>query len=71
MDLPNYTSFLNADNMSEFWKVLKWLMFYVAPIIMIQFALQSVGEFIYSLKNSVTEKDEDFDEDNDVYYYKD
>ncbi|EEL73250.1 MULTISPECIES: hypothetical protein [Bacillus cereus group] len=71
MDLPQYTSFLNADNMGEFWKVLKWLMFYVAPIVMIWFAFQTVGEFIYRLKNSTTEKDEDFDEDNDVYYYKD
>ncbi|HDR6318930.1 hypothetical protein [Bacillus thuringiensis] len=71
MDLPQYTSFLNADNMSEFWKVLKWLMFYVAPIVMIWFAIQSVQEFIYRLKSSTTEKDEDFDEDNDVYYYKD
>lgn len=71
MDLPQYTSFLNADNMGEFWKVLKWLMFYVAPIVMIWFAIQSVQEFIYRLKSSTTEKDEDFDEDNDVYYYKD
>lgn len=71
MNLPEYTSFLNADNMGEFWKVLKWLMFYIAPIIMIWFAFQSVQEFIYRLKNSTTEKDEDFDEDNDVYYYKD
>ncbi|MDA2627420.1 hypothetical protein PDQ36_30205 [Bacillus cereus] len=71
MNLPEYTSFLNADNMGEFWKVLKWLMFYVAPIVMIWFAIQSVQEFIYRLKSSTTEKDEDFDEDNDVYYYKD
>ncbi|MGE6349418.1 hypothetical protein ACQKIY_31270 [Bacillus mycoides] len=71
MNLPEYTSFLNADNMGEFWKVLKWLMFYVAPIVMIWFAFQSVQEFIYRLKSSTTEKDEDFDEDNDVYYYKD
>ncbi|MEB9152826.1 hypothetical protein P4H52_22800 [Bacillus cereus] len=71
MNLPEYTSFLNADNMGEFWKVLKWLMFYIAPIVMIWFAIQSVQEFIYRLKSSTTEKDEDFDEDNDVYYYKD
>lgn len=71
MNLPEYTSFLNADNMGEFWKILKWFMFYIAPIVMIWFAIQSVQEFICRLKSSTTEKDEDFDEDNDVYYYKD
>ncbi|WP_046199636.1 hypothetical protein [Bacillus sp. UMTAT18] len=67
MDLPQYTSFLNADNMGEFWKILKWVLFYIAPIIMIWFAIHSVTELISRIKGSVSGEDED----REIYYYKD
>ena len=67
MDLPQYTSFLNADNMGEFWKIMKWLMFYVAPIIMIGFAIHAVTEFISRVKGAVSGEDEE----QEIYYYKD
>ncbi len=67
MDLPQYTSFLNADNMGEFWKILKWVLFYIAPIIMIWFAIHAVTELIARIKSSVSGEDED----REIYYYKD
>ncbi len=67
MDLPQYTSFLNADNMGEFWKIMKWVLFYIAPTIMIWFAIYAVTEFISRVKGSVSGEDED----RDIYYYKD
>jgi hypothetical protein len=53
--------------MGEFWKIMKWVLFYIAPIIMIWFAIHAVTEFISRVKGSVSGEDED----RDIYYYKD
>ncbi|MDA1505173.1 hypothetical protein PDJ82_26775 [Bacillus cereus group sp. TH43LC] len=46
---------------------MKWLMFYIAPIIMIWFAIHAVIELIARIKSSVSGEDED----REIYYYKD
>lgn len=76
--LPEYTSFLNVDNMGEFWKIVKWLLFYIAPIAMIMFAIKVVSYFIYTIRKSSTKEDNEYEyepyqneDDYEVYHYRD
>lgn len=70
MWLPEYQSFLNADNMGEFWEIMKWILFYIAPIVMIMFTIKAVSYLIYMIRTSTTKEDKEED-DYEVYQYRD
>ncbi|USK56372.1 hypothetical protein LIS82_07840 [Cytobacillus solani] len=69
--MPAFQSFLSGNNLVAFWDSVKWLLFFVAPVIMIFFGLDALKLLIRVIRGSVTEegnKDND-DDDYDVYRY--
>ena len=73
MDLPAYQTFLNSSNMNDFWMILKWLLFFVAPLVMIYVAFELVGWIASLVKKSVTDEDDEnrrrrrYEEEDDYY----
>ena len=57
--------------MDELWYYIKWFLFLVAPIIMLVFATDLVGVFIWVIRKilGIEKKDNDDDDDVDVYRY--
>lgn len=66
--LPEYQTFLNAENMDLFWQYVKYFLFFVAPVMMIFIATDLIGTLIDVIKRSIGIKKRDNDDD-DVYYY--
>lgn len=69
--MPDYQSFLSGANLEEFWANVKWLLFYVAPVIMIFVAVYAVGHVVKMVRSSIGKesvKDDD-DDDYEVYRY--
>ncbi|MFC4323682.1 hypothetical protein [Litchfieldia salsa] len=69
--MPEYTTFLNDARTAQFWLWVKWLMFFVAPVIMIFIATDVVGMTLKMIRKIVgsSEKKRDDDDDYDVYRY--
>lgn len=68
--MPEFQTFLSGGNLDEFWYYLKWVLFFVAPIVMIYFAIHAVDHLIGVLKKSLHKADEDdHDDDYDIYRY--
>lgn len=69
--MPEYVTFLNDARTAQFWEWVKWILFFVAPIIMIFFAIPIVGLTIQMIKKifGAAEKQKDDDDDYDVYRY--
>lgn len=69
--MPAFQSFLSGNNLVTFWDNVKWLLFFVAPVIMIFFGLDAIKLLIRVIRGSVADegnKDDD-DDDYDVYRY--
>lgn len=66
MQLPDYQTFLSGNRLTDFWQIVKWFLFFVAPCIMIAFALEAVMELIKRTIRAITGK-----EAEDDYYYDD
>lgn len=66
--MPEYQTFLSGENMEVFWHWIKWLLFYVAPSVMILVALYT-GEELVKVIRGVFKKDDDDEDDYDVYRY--
>ncbi|OIJ22049.1 hypothetical protein BKP45_05065 [Anaerobacillus alkalidiazotrophicus] len=68
--MPEFQTFLSGSNMTEFWNNVKWFLFFIAPIIMIFFAIDVIGHLIVMIRKAlgVGEKNDD-DDDYDVYRY--
>ncbi|GAA0471845.1 hypothetical protein [Alkalibacillus silvisoli] len=68
--LPEYQLFLDGENLDQFWQMVRWLLFFIAPIIMIFFATDAIKLLIKAIRKGLgmetTEKDDD---DYDVYRY--
>ncbi|EEK97302.1 hypothetical protein ACS47_04945 [Bacillus cereus] len=71
MDLPPTHAFLSGENLTQFWKYMKWVLFYIAPGLMIAMCFPAVGKLIEIIKNIFSDDHEKEDEkdDYDVRYY--
>jgi hypothetical protein len=67
--MPAYQSFLSGENLVTFWNNVKWMLFLVAPIIMIFFATDTIGFLFRAIRKAFGAVDEKEKEDDDVYYY--
>ncbi|MEH7126016.1 hypothetical protein V7127_22655 [Bacillus sp. JJ1773] len=65
--MPAFQSFLSGSNLTAFWDNVKWLLFFVAPVIMIFFGLDAIKLLIKVIRGSVA--DEGNKDDDDVYRY--
>jgi hypothetical protein len=72
MNLPEFQSFLTPSRQSDLFETLKWVLFFVAPLVMIWAALESIGHLIQLIRGmfgkAKGEKNDD-DDDYDVYRY--
>lgn len=71
MDLPPYTTFFSGQ-MDNFWSIIKYLLFYISPAIMIYVAFKLVEilapqflDAIFPNRNRHRRFDEDDDYDDD------
>jgi hypothetical protein len=68
--MPDYQAFLSGQNLTEFWNNVKWLLFLVAPIILIFFATDMVADVVRLIRRSIAgEAEKEDKDDDDVYYY--
>jgi len=63
-------TFFTDARLAEFWHNVKWFLFYVAPIIMIVFALDVLKNLIPQVRKLFERAEkEDDDEDFEIYRY--
>lgn len=67
--MPEYQTFLDGGNLTTLWRNVRWLLFFVAPIVMIMFAFFSVEHLIDIIKKGTGQKTSEDHEDYDVYRY--
>lgn len=68
--MPAFQSFLSGNNLVAFWDNVKWILFFVAPIVMIFFGLDTLKLLIRVIRGSVAdEANKDDDDDFDIYRY--
>lgn len=67
--MPEFQTFLNPQRMAEFWYFVKWFLFYVAPLVMIFFATETIGHLIQVIRKALGIGKNDDDDDYDVYRY--
>lgn len=68
--MPEFQTFLTPERMDVFWDNVHWLLFYVAPVIMIWMALVGVHALVKMIRSSFGKnQDEDDEDDYDVYRY--
>lgn len=67
--LPEFETFLTPERVDQFWENVKWLMFFVAPIVMIFFAADIIGSVISMIKKALGIQKEKDDDDYDIYRY--
>ncbi|MEI5915483.1 hypothetical protein [Bacillus albus] len=72
MNLPDYQSFLSGQRLEDFWQIVKWLLFFVAPVVMIFFALDVLKEFYQMIMRFVrgSNEEKDNEDDYEVYHYE-
>ena len=68
--MPEFQTFLDQNNMDTLIENSRWLLFFVAPVVMLFVGLAVLGLFIDMFK-SIFKKanDDDEDDDYDVYRY--
>lgn len=72
MDLP-FETVLDGKAMDDFWQAVKWVLFYVAPVVMIWVALKLVGWVVAVIKDMIDEargvkRGSRYDDDDEYYY---
>ncbi|MCL9969571.1 hypothetical protein MX569_03075 [Anoxybacillus kestanbolensis] len=67
--MPEFQTFFTPARLDEFWYYVKWLLFYVAPAIMIVAAAGALSMFIEMMKKSFanTKKIDESDQNNEEY----
>ncbi|KIQ93622.1 hypothetical protein LH47_02303 [Anoxybacillus thermarum] len=66
--MPEFQTFFTPARLDEFWYYVKWLLFYVAPAIMIMAAAGALSMFIAMMKKSFANtKQIDESENNEDY----
>lgn len=61
-----YQTFLDGQNMAQFWEFVKWFLFLVAPMVMIWVAIEVIGWLIKIIREATDDKEKN---DDDIYYY--
>ncbi|GGJ63401.1 hypothetical protein GGR02_001403 [Anoxybacillus voinovskiensis] len=67
--MPEFQTFFTPARLDEFWYYVKWLLFYVAPMIMIMTAAGAISLLVVIMKKSFAntdqvgkqEKDDDYE----------
>jgi len=67
--MPEFQTFFTPARLDEFWYYVKWLLFYVAPMIMIMAAAGAISMLVAIMKKSFAntdqvgkqEKDDDYE----------
>lgn len=67
--MPEFQTFFTPARLDEFWYYVKWLLFYVAPMIMIMAATGAISMLVAIMKKSFAntdqvgkqEKDDDYE----------
>lgn len=68
--MPEYQTFLNPTNLDTFWGFVKWVLFFVAPTLMIWVAVVAVGHLVGVIRKAMHESDkDDTDDEYDIYHY--
>ncbi|WP_017187246.1 hypothetical protein [Alkalibacillus haloalkaliphilus] len=67
--LPEYQTFLDSENMDSFWEMVRWLMFFIAPVIMIFFAADAIKLLVKAIRKGLGMEKADQDDDYDIYRY--
>jgi hypothetical protein len=68
--MPDYQTFFNATNLETLWSNVKWILFFVAPGVMIWTAIHAVELLISVVRETTTsETDRKDEEDFDIYHY--
>ncbi|MDP4086018.1 MAG: hypothetical protein Q8934_15550 [Bacillota bacterium] len=68
--MPSYQAFLSGDNLITFWNNVKWLLFLVAPGVLIWISMDAISQLIEVVKKSLLKHDDDDDNDDyDIYHY--
>lgn len=69
--MPPYQTILDGQNMDIFWGYVKWILFLVAPLVMIWVAVEIVGRVSVMIKKTVQHEDrERYVPDDDDNYYR-
>jgi hypothetical protein len=66
--MPEFQTFFTPDRLSDFWYYVKWVLFFVAPGVMIWLAAEAVSKMIGVIKSAL-HKNKDDEDDYDVYRY--
>ncbi|MBU8905572.1 hypothetical protein KH400_03060 [Desertibacillus haloalkaliphilus] len=71
--MPSYQTFLSGNRLGDLFTNIRWLLFFVAPIVMIWFAIKAIGLLILTIRKIFDSGDRnrrrDDDDDYDVYHY--
>ncbi|BDG46415.1 hypothetical protein [Parageobacillus sp. KH3-4] len=66
--MPQFQTFFTPARLDEFWYYVKWLLFYVAPMIMIIAAAGAISILIVMIKKSFANAEEINKKDNQDDY---
>jgi len=69
--LPEFETFLNSERLDQFWEMVRWVLFFVAPVVMIFFAVDLINWVVNAVKRAagINKKDDDDDDDYEIYRY--
>jgi len=62
LDLPPYETFISGQMATDFWQILKWILFLIASVAMIGFAITILGHFVRMIRQVVFTADADNDD---------
>ena len=69
--MPAFQTFLNESRINQLWDNIEWILFFVAPVVMIYVAISTLGLLIDLIKKAVQNKERyEYYEDYDDYYYR-
>jgi len=68
--LPEFQTFLSPERLDQFWEMVRFILFYVAPVVMIFFAVDLINWVVNAVKRAVgINKKDDDDDDYEIYRY--
>lgn len=62
LDLPPYETFISGQMATDFWQILKWILFLIASVAMIGFAITILGHFVRMIRQVIFTADTDNDD---------
>lgn len=65
--MPEFQTFLTPENMDKLFGYFHWLLFFVAPLIMIWIALSILDPIIKIIKSAFVKEERNSNDDDDDY----